>query len=147
MFKSQVPCFELRFHKKHEDTVLGTYIPHVLKKSQELRSKTKKTLKLFTLRSYGGRDSNPWQSVNLDHPSNFDSLAMDIDKKKLIMDDLDRFLKRKEFYTRVGRAWKRGYLLFAPPGTGRSSLIAAVANYLNFDVYDLELSSVQEIRI
>ncbi|KAM5574529.1 hypothetical protein ABKV19_013797 [Rosa sericea] len=60
-------------------------------------------------------------------------------REKLIA-DLDRFVKRKEFYGRVGKAWKRGYLLYGPPGTGKSSLIAAMANYLKFDIYDLELT-------
>ncbi|KAF2572903.1 hypothetical protein F2Q70_00001031 [Brassica cretica] len=68
---------------------------------------------------------------------------MDPSAKKKIIDDLERFLKRKEFYKRVGKAWKRGYLLYGPPGTGKSSLIAAMANYLKFDIFDLELSSVQ----
>lgn len=48
----------------------------------------------------------------------------------------------KEFYKRVGRAWKRGYLLYGPPGTGKSSLIAAMANYLKFDIYDLQLANI-----
>ncbi|KAL9418142.1 hypothetical protein AB3S75_041041 [Citrus x aurantiifolia] len=141
LVKSNITFFALRFHKKHKDTVLRTYIPHILKKSKEL-SKKKKTLKLFTLFPYRG-DTEIWQSVNLDHPATFDTLAMGFDMKKMIMDDLERFLKRKEFYKRVGKAWKRGYLLYGPPGTGKSSLIAAMANYLNFDVYDLELSSVE----
>jgi chaperone BCS1 len=58
------------------------------------------------------------------------------------MDDLDRFVKRKDFYLKVGKPWKRGYLLYGPPGTGKSSLIAAMANYLKFDIYDLELASL-----
>ena len=62
--------------------------------------------------------------------------------KKMIIDDLDRFVKRRELYKKVGKAWKRGYLLYGPPGTGKSSLIAAMANYLKFDIYDLELSSI-----
>ncbi|KAF4383296.1 hypothetical protein F8388_009327 [Cannabis sativa] len=49
---------------------------------------------------------------------------------------------RKDYYRKVGKAWKRGYLLYGPPGTGKSSLIASMANYLNFDVYDLELSKL-----
>ncbi|GKV21127.1 hypothetical protein SLEP1_g31135 [Rubroshorea leprosula] len=142
-FLSEVRKFELRFHKKHQKMVLETYLHHILKKAEELQEK-KKTLKLFTLRNdrtYPTRDM--WQSVNLDHPATFDTLAMESELKKMIMEDLERFVKRKEFYRRVGKAWKRGYLLFGPPGTGKSSLIAAMANYLNFDIYDLELTDVR----
>ncbi|KAK4401516.1 protein HYPER-SENSITIVITY-RELATED 4 [Sesamum angolense] len=67
---------------------------------------------------------------------------MDDKLKKMIMDDLDMFVRRRDFYRKVGKAWKRGYLLYGPPGTGKSSLIAAMANYLNFDVYDLELTDI-----
>ncbi|GJX08870.1 AAA-ATPase-like protein [Tanacetum coccineum] len=62
--------------------------------------------------------------------------------KEKVMNDLDRFIRRREYYRTVGKAWKRGYLLYGPPGTGKSSLIAAMANYLNFDIYDLELTSI-----
>lgn len=51
-------------------------------------------------------------------------------------------MQRKDYYRKVGKAWKRGYLLYGPPGTGKSSLIAAMANYLNFDIYDLELTEI-----
>lgn len=67
---------------------------------------------------------------------------MDPELKQGVMEDLNRFVKRKEFYKRVGRAWKRGYLLYGPPGTGKSSLVAAMANHLKFDVYDLQLANI-----
>lgn len=60
------------------------------------------------------------------------------------MDDLTAFSEGKEFYHNIGRAWKRGYLLYGPPGSGKSSLIAAMANFLCYDVYDLELSKVSD---
>ncbi|KAH9656808.1 hypothetical protein KPL70_022821 [Citrus sinensis] len=69
---------------------------------------------------------------------------MDSNMKQMIMDDLERFVKRKEFYRNVGKAWKHSYFLYGPPGTGKSSLIAAMTNYLNFDVYDLELTTFKE---
>ncbi|XP_057788296.1 AAA-ATPase At3g50940-like [Salvia miltiorrhiza] len=142
---SSVRCLELTFHKKNKNKVIDEYLPYVLKRSEALKE-DRKTLKLNTLKSERGwsRDNvHPWQSVNLDHPAKFETLAMDDEMKKMIVDDLDTFLKRKEMYKRVGKAWKRGYLLYGPPGTGKSSLIAAMANQLNFDVYDLELTAVR----
>lgn len=56
MVKPQVPCFELRFHKKHKGTILGNYIPHVLRKISRVKQ-AKNTLKLFTSRSYRGEVS------------------------------------------------------------------------------------------
>ena len=34
--------------------------------------------------------------------------------------------------------------MFGPPGTGKSTMISAVANFLEYDVYDLELTTVKD---
>ncbi|KAL7001602.1 Protein HYPER-SENSITIVITY-RELATED 4 [Sarracenia purpurea var. burkii] len=68
---------------------------------------------------------------------------MDWETKRAIMEDLERFVKRKKQYRKVGKEWKCGYLLFGPLGSRKSSLIAAMANYLNFDVCDLELTDLR----
>lgn len=44
---------------------------------------------------------------------------------------------------KLGKPWNRGYLLYGPPGTGKSTMIAAMANFLNYDIYDLELTTVK----
>ncbi|KAK4790119.1 hypothetical protein SAY86_017423 [Trapa natans] len=135
--------FELSFQKRHKETILTSYLPFIQERANELKKK-ERVLKMYTLgglrsgRSYGVS----WDAINLDHPSTFATLAMEAEQKTAVIADLDRFLTRKEFYKRVGRAWKRGYLLYGPPGTGKSSLVAAMANYLKFDVYDLQLSNV-----
>ncbi|KAL0456407.1 UNVERIFIED_CONTAM: AAA-ATPase [Sesamum latifolium] len=85
-----------------------------------------------------------WRHVAFDHPATFDTLAMDPEKKKDILDDLVAFTKGKEYYREIGKAWKRGYLLYGPPGTGKSTMIAAMANFLHYDVYDLELTAVKD---
>lgn len=127
--------FELTFLKDHKPTIIDTYLPQLLSTVEAIHNE-KRILDLWTVRG------NDWDRVNLEHPFTFDKLAMDPVEKKAIIDDLDRFVQRKEFYKRVGRAWKRGYLLYGPPGTGKSSLVAAMANYLRFDVYDLQLATV-----
>ncbi|KAF9686797.1 hypothetical protein SADUNF_Sadunf02G0027200 [Salix dunnii] len=83
------------------------------------------------------------QRCEFDLPATFDTIAMDPEMKRELIKDLDRLVERREFYRRVGKAWKRGCLFYGPPGTGKSSLAAAVANYVKFDVYDLDLKEVQ----
>ncbi|KAI9164836.1 hypothetical protein LWI28_002990 [Acer negundo] len=135
--------FELTFPKKHKNTVMSSYLDYVLEQANEIKERDR-VVKLYSTDCYGydSDGGGMWGGINLDHPATFDKLAMDPEMKKMIIEDLDRFVKRKEFYKRVGKAWKRGYLLYGPPGTGKSSLIAAMANYLRFDIYDLDLASI-----
>ncbi|KAL1219587.1 Protein HYPER-SENSITIVITY-RELATED 4 [Cardamine amara subsp. amara] len=141
--KAEVRSFQLNFHKKFKDVALESYLPFMVARAKFIKQE-KKTLKIFTLDpdNMYGTYSDAWTSVTLDHPSTFKTLAMDSDVKRNVIEDLDQFVQRRDFYKRVGKAWKRGYLLYGPPGTGKSSLIAAMANHLNFDIYDLELTAV-----
>ncbi|KAG6480840.1 hypothetical protein ZIOFF_057428 [Zingiber officinale] len=69
-------------------------------------------------------------------------MAMDPDKKKEIVADLEAFRSGKDFYAKIGKPWKYGYLLSGSPGTDKSTMIATIANYLDYDIYDLELTSL-----
>ncbi|CAM0905581.1 unnamed protein product [Alopecurus aequalis] len=131
--------YRIMFHKRHRDLILGSYLPHVSREGRAIMA-SRRRQKLFT--NTGDRHSYSWSSVSFEHPSTFDTLAMDPAKKRAIIDDLDAFRNGKEYYARVGKAWKRGYLLYGPPGTGKTTMIAAMANYLDYDVYDIELTSV-----
>ncbi|KAK1374062.1 26S protease regulatory subunit 8-like [Heracleum sosnowskyi] len=132
--------FELRFKKVHKETVMDSYIPFVLEEVKAIKN-AKRVVKLHTLGNVYGAP-RCWDSITLEHSSTFETLAMEPNEKKALKDDLDLFVKRKDYFKRVGRAWKRGYLLYGPPGTGKSSLVAAMANYLKFDIYDLQLMNV-----
>ncbi|KAK4726439.1 hypothetical protein R3W88_031356 [Solanum pinnatisectum] len=135
--------FLLRAKKKDKSVVLGAYLDFVMEKANEIRRKNQDRL-LYTNSRGGSLDSrgHPWESVPFKHPSTFETLAMDPQKKAEIMADLLDFANGESFYQRTGRAWKRGYLLYGPPGTGKSSMIAAMANFLGYDIYDLELTEV-----
>ncbi|KAD7479242.1 hypothetical protein E3N88_02378 [Mikania micrantha] len=136
--RSDKRSLELTFHRKHKDLALNDYLPFILNDTKT-RKQEEKTLKIFTVDT---NDRTTWTPVNLDHPATFATLAIDTDMKETLMKDLDKFVQRREYYRKVGKAWKRGYLLYGPPGTGKSSLIAAMANYLKFDIYDLELTDI-----
>lgn len=135
--------FTLRIKKKDKHLILNSYLDYIMEKASDIRRKNQDRL-LYTNSRGGSLDSrgHPWESVPFKHPSTFDTLAMDPEKKIEIMNDLQDFANGQGFYHKTGRAWKRGYLLYGPPGTGKSSMIAAMANFLGYDIYDLELTEV-----
>ncbi|XVF60452.1 hypothetical protein PTKIN_Ptkin08bG0047800 [Pterospermum kingtungense] len=129
--------YKLTFHKRHRDLIIGPYLKHVLKEGRAIKVRNRQR-KLYT------NNGSNWSHVVFEHPATFQTLAMEPEKKKEIMEDLVTFSKAEEFYSRIGRAWKRGYLLYGPPGTGKSTMIAAMANLLGYDIYDLELTAVKD---
>ncbi|KAL9297142.1 hypothetical protein ACSQ67_023038 [Phaseolus vulgaris] len=138
--------YTLTFHKRHRDIISRTYIPHVLEQGKSIKLKNRQ-LKLFTNSCYtgwGGYRKSKWSHLVFEHPARFETLAMEKTVKEEIIDDLLTFKNGKEYYDKIGKAWKRGYLLYGPPGTGKSTMIAAMANFMYYDVYDLELTAVKD---
>ncbi|XP_047975269.1 AAA-ATPase At4g25835-like [Salvia hispanica] len=134
--------FTLKLPKHSRLTIIAPYLDHVAARAAEFE-RVMVERRLFTNSARGSFDSG-WSSVAFRHPSTFDTLALEPEMKKQLVEDLTAFADGGEFYKRIGRAWKRGYLLYGPPGAGKSSLIAAMANFLRYDVYDLELSKVKD---
>ncbi|MED6134101.1 hypothetical protein PIB30_034315 [Stylosanthes scabra] len=140
---SEKRFYRLNFHGRHRRFVTKTYLKHVLDEGKAI-SMAKRQRKLYTNGNGDGySDKNgKWSHVIFEHPATFETVAMDPEKKKEIIEDLTTFKNSKEYYAKIGKPWKRGYLLFGPPGTGKSTLIAAIANFLSYDVYDIELTAV-----
>lgn len=70
--------------------MLGSYLPYIQQQAKAIREE-RKTVKLHTI-DYNGTDY--WSSINLDHPATFDTMAMDPEMKKALIEDLDRFTGR-----------------------------------------------------
>ncbi|PIA53382.1 hypothetical protein AQUCO_00900156v1 [Aquilegia coerulea] len=134
--------FSLKLPKRFRQTVLTSYLDFVSTRA-EIFERVSRERRLYTNNGHGSHESG-WVSVPFRHPSTFDTLALESGLKEQLTEDLTAFANGKEFYHRVGRSWKRGYLLYGPPGSGKSSLIAAMANFLCYDVYDLELTKVSD---
>ncbi|GAB4826214.1 hypothetical protein Ancab_009079 [Ancistrocladus abbreviatus] len=138
--------YRLTFHRKNRDLITSSYLNYVMEQGKAIAVRHRQR-KLFTnTRDFNWYSSKwtMWSHVEFKHPGRFETLAMDPTKKQQIIDDLMRFRNAKDFYDKIGKAWKRGYLLYGPPGTGKSTMIAAMANLLEYDVYDLELTAVKD---
>ncbi|KAL8144495.1 hypothetical protein V2J09_017527 [Rumex salicifolius] len=138
----------LVFHRRDRDLVTTSYLDHVLEDGKEITIR-KRLRKLYTNtqgaeNGYRPGGGSMWSHVEFKHPGRFETLALEPKKKQKIIDDLIRFSNAKDYYQKIGKTWKRGYLLYGPPGTGKSTMVAAIANLLEYDIYDLELTAVKD---
>ncbi|KAF8087773.1 hypothetical protein N665_0568s0033 [Sinapis alba] len=139
-----VKMYRLTFHRSNWEVVTGSYLRYVVEEGKSIEEKKKK-VKLFMNNpssNWKMHTINLWSSIGFEHPATFDTMAMDPKKKEEIMSDLLAFRDGEEYYKKIGKAWKRGYLLYGPPGTGKSTMIAAMANLMSYSIFDLELTSI-----
>ncbi|KAK1982116.1 BCS1 N terminal-domain-containing protein [Colletotrichum cereale] len=70
------------------------------------------------------------------------SVILDEGVKEGIVDDVRDFMSRQQWYVDRGIPYRRGYLLFGPPGSGKSSFIQSLAGELDFSVAMINLSEM-----
>ncbi|XP_057498104.1 AAA-ATPase At2g46620-like [Actinidia eriantha] len=135
--------FVLRIKKKDKRRILRPYLQHIHTVYDEIEER-RREVKLYMNAQFDHQTNGRWRSIPFTHPSTLDTIAMDSDLKNKVKSDLESFLKSKQYYHRLGRVWKRSYLLYGPSGTGKSSFVAAMAKFLSYDVYDVDLSRVSD---
>ncbi|KAJ6874544.1 hypothetical protein NC652_034288 [Populus alba x Populus x berolinensis] len=133
----------LKLRKKDKRTILRPYLQHILSVADQIKQKNEE-IKLFMNLEKNPYENGRWTSVPFTHPATMDTMVMDGELKSKVKADLELFLKSKQYYHRLGHVWKRSYLLYGASGTGKSSFIAAMARFLSFDVYDIDMSKVSD---
>jgi len=73
-----------------------------------------------------------------------DSVVLQPGDKECLVDDIGRFRRSKQRYSRLGVPYHRGYLLYGPPGTGKTSLVSAVAAHFGLSVYCVNLTEFND---
>ncbi|KAI9230117.1 MAG: P-loop containing nucleoside triphosphate hydrolase protein, partial [Piptocephalis tieghemiana] len=70
------------------------------------------------------------------------SVALDQKQELELAQDIKSFINDQEFYASIGQPYRRGYLFHGRPGTGKTSLINAIAAELERDIYFLNLRQI-----
>ncbi|KAK0199841.1 hypothetical protein DFS33DRAFT_1365358 [Desarmillaria ectypa] len=86
--------------------------------------------------------NNSWKHVGCRTKRSMNSIILEPGVKDLLMEDARDFLDSKDWYAERGIPFRRGYLLYGVPGSGKTSLIHSIAGELGLDIYVISLSRV-----
>ena len=95
-------------------------------------------LAVFVLTSHWG---GAWEKALSKKPRTIESVILDEDLAEGLLADARDFLQASEWYAAVGIPYRRGYLLYGPPGCGKTSFCQALAGALKLDVCMLTLTN------
>ncbi|KAK9989276.1 hypothetical protein SO802_029515 [Lithocarpus litseifolius] len=85
--------FTLSFDKKLKEVVLESYLADVISRSKAIQE-AERVVKLYSRDLGRGSPGRGWSSIVLEHPTTFEKLAMDPVQKRMLKDDLDKFVNR-----------------------------------------------------
>jgi SpoVK/Ycf46/Vps4 family AAA+-type ATPase len=88
-----------------------------------------------------GNDNEYWYKLTSKLKRDVDTVILNSNTKKIIMDKVDWFIHNREWYLKRGLNYKIGILFYGPPGCGKSSFAFALASHYNKSIYCLNLSS------
>lgn len=74
----------------------------------------------------------------------FDDIFIDDKSKNYIIDSIDRWVYNKEILNKKGIVHKLGILLYGRPGTGKTSIVRAIATKLGYPIEVIHLPSYKD---
>lgn len=108
----------------------------VLQAKKEYEAEAVHRIQIYFADSYGS-----WRYTDSRHKRPLSSIVLNTGVKEMLVADAKDFLKSEKWYADRGIPFRRGYLLYGVPGSGKSSLIHALAGELMLDIYVVSLSS------
>ena len=82
-----------------------------------------------------------WKLITMRRPRSLQSVVLQNGLMEELVHDIDTFFQRRQWYEGHNIPYQRGYLLYGPPGNGKTSTVCAIASHLNLDIYTLQLVS------
>ena len=91
--------------------------------------------------SHAQQVQQQWILLSRKKPSRpLETVVLPPGARERLVADVDDFLSSERWYVNRGLPWRRGYLLHGLPGTGKTSLVFALAGHFKLPLYTIRLS-------
>lgn len=128
-----LPKYYTRLTVEHENTdILYKFVEKVLQYEEDVDVRK---IKICTSKSQGY-----WNTHCKTYTQSMDNLFIPCEIKKNINITIDKFIENKQRYIDFGRTYKLGFLLAGVPGSGKTSLVKAIAQKYNKKLYILSFT-------
>ena len=88
--------------------------------------------------------SEYWGSVEGYTARLLDSVILQTGEQERLIADIEKFKNSKVRYRHLGVPYHRGYLLYGPPGTRKTSLVSAIAGEFAMSIYAINLTDFND---
>jgi ATP-dependent 26S proteasome regulatory subunit len=133
------------------DNVVGTYTSVKVMKKMTLKSKYKSTIDKLISRAIEESqvvavqenrdfiniyvyDETEWEFNTSQKKRSLDTIYLSEMHKNKLVDDVEKFMNAERIYQQFCVPYKRNYLLEGPPGTGKTSIIFAIASHYDLNI-------------
>lgn len=114
---------------------LKKFLSHVIKTVKNNNKHEENSVLVYCSNVKGYFDNHNYASTQP-----FDSIYLPKELKESLVDHVDMFIRNKSRYIKFGRMFKTAFLLTGLPGSGKSSLVKAIAHKYKRPIYVINLT-------
>lgn len=120
------------------------YITHFIDK--EYINTDNNTLLIYKIMKKGNKDDKQisWKEYVIKTNKNLNNTIVPKEIRESFLQDIQNFINSEQYYIKKGLPYKRGYILYGPPGCGKTSIIKAIAKHYNIPIFIIDLNIVKD---